>query len=103
MPYARWFRHTDKLISFRFTSLVKKIIKQEGVRGLYKGMVPNYLKGKFCMRVVGWILNLLASLARHSNCLHLSSLLVAPAISISFVVYEQCKQVLIGKKTTAGM
>ena len=25
---------------------MKKIIKQEGVRGLYKGMVPNYLKGK---------------------------------------------------------
>ncbi|GJJ69091.1 solute carrier family 25 (mitochondrial phosphate transporter), member 23/24/25/41 [Entomortierella parvispora] len=62
-------------VSYKYSSTwdgVKKIIKQEGVRGLYKGMVPNYLK-------------------------------VAPAISISFVVYEQCKQVLIGKKTTAGM
>ncbi|KAF9950532.1 hypothetical protein BGZ70_001323 [Mortierella alpina] len=62
-------------VSYKYSSTwdgVKKIIKQEGVRGLYKGMVPNYLK-------------------------------VAPAISISFVVYEQCKQILIGKKTTAGM
>ncbi|KAF9130270.1 hypothetical protein BGW39_003280 [Mortierella sp. 14UC] len=63
------------VVSYKYSSTwdgVKKIIKQEGVRGLYKGMVPNYLK-------------------------------VAPAISISFVVYEQSKQVLIGKKTTAGM
>ncbi|KAF9170887.1 hypothetical protein BGX20_008376 [Mortierella sp. AD010] len=62
-------------VSYKYSSTwdgVKKILKQEGVRGLYKGMVPNYLK-------------------------------VAPAISISFVVYEQCKQVLIGKKTTVGM
>ncbi|KAI8357461.1 putative mitochondrial carrier protein [Mortierella sp. GBAus27b] len=62
-------------VSYKYSSTwdgVKKIIKQEGVRGLYKGMVPNYLK-------------------------------VAPAISISFVVYEQCKQILVGKKTTAGM
>ncbi|KAG0058848.1 hypothetical protein BGZ90_004739 [Linnemannia elongata] len=62
-------------VSYKYSSTwdgVKKIIKQEGVRGLYKGMVPNYLK-------------------------------VAPAISISFVVYEQSKQFLIGKKTTAGM
>ncbi|KAF9144111.1 hypothetical protein BGX30_013801 [Mortierella sp. GBA39] len=62
-------------VSYKYSSTwdgVKKIIKQEGVRGLYKGMIPNYLK-------------------------------VAPAISISFVVYEQCKQTLIGKKTTAGM
>ncbi|KAF9415137.1 hypothetical protein BGZ94_000176 [Podila epigama] len=62
-------------VSYKYSSTwdgVKKIIAQEGVRGLYKGMVPNYLK-------------------------------VAPAISISFVVYEQCKQVLIGKKTTVGM
>ncbi|KAF9102473.1 hypothetical protein BGX29_004555 [Mortierella sp. GBA35] len=62
-------------VTYKYSSTwdgVKKIIKQEGVRGLYKGMVPNYLK-------------------------------VAPAISISFVVYEQCKQILIGKKTTAGM
>ncbi|KAF9437876.1 hypothetical protein BGZ76_010753 [Entomortierella beljakovae] len=62
-------------VSYKYSSTwdgVKKIIKQEGVRGLYKGMVPNYLK-------------------------------VAPAISISFVVYEQCKQTLIGKKTTVGM
>ncbi|KAF9584201.1 hypothetical protein BGW38_007253 [Lunasporangiospora selenospora] len=62
-------------VSYKYSSTwdgVKKIIKQEGVKGLYKGMVPNYLK-------------------------------VAPAISISFVVYEQCKQILIGKKTTAGM
>ncbi|KAF9177685.1 hypothetical protein BGZ51_008464 [Haplosporangium sp. Z 767] len=62
-------------VSYKYSSTwdgVKKIIKQEGVRGLYKGMVPNYLK-------------------------------VAPAISISFVVYEQCKQILIGKKTTVGM
>ncbi|KAG0281281.1 hypothetical protein BGZ96_001194 [Linnemannia gamsii] len=62
-------------VSYKYSSTwdgVKKIIKQEGVRGLYKGMVPNYLK-------------------------------VAPAISISFVVYEQVKQTLIGKKTTAGM
>ncbi|KAF8929230.1 hypothetical protein BGZ58_009091 [Dissophora ornata] len=62
-------------VSYKYSSTwdgVKKILKQEGVRGLYKGMVPNYLK-------------------------------VAPAISISFVVYEQCKQVLVGKKMTAGM
>ncbi|KAK3825409.1 MAG: mitochondrial carrier domain-containing protein [Benniella sp.] len=62
-------------VSYKYSSTwdgVKKIIKHEGVRGLYKGMVPNYLK-------------------------------VAPAISISFVAYEQCKQILIGKKTTAGM
>ncbi|KAG0310413.1 hypothetical protein BGZ99_000397, partial [Dissophora globulifera] len=62
-------------VSYKYSSTwdgAKKIIKQEGVRGLYKGMVPNYLK-------------------------------VAPAISISFVVYEHCKQFLIGKKTTAGM
>ncbi|KAG0207495.1 hypothetical protein BGX28_001272 [Mortierella sp. GBA30] len=62
-------------VSYKYSSTwdgVKKIIRQEGVRGLYKGMVPNYLK-------------------------------VAPAISISFVVYEQCKQILIGKKMTAGM
>ncbi|KAF9954117.1 hypothetical protein BGZ65_004233 [Modicella reniformis] len=62
-------------VSYKYSSTwdgVKKIIRQEGVRGLYKGMVPNYLK-------------------------------VAPAISISFVAYEQCKQMLIGKKTTAGM
>ncbi|KAF8973459.1 hypothetical protein BGZ46_009833, partial [Entomortierella lignicola] len=62
-------------VSYKYSSTwdgVKQIIRHEGVRGLYKGMVPNYLK-------------------------------VAPAISISFVVYEQCKQILIGKKTTAGM
>ncbi|KAG0226501.1 hypothetical protein BGW42_003600 [Actinomortierella wolfii] len=62
-------------VSYKYSSTwdaVKKIVRQEGVRGLYKGMIPNYLK-------------------------------VAPAISVSFVAYEQCKQVLIGKKTTAGM
>ncbi|CAG8610816.1 10557_t:CDS:2 [Cetraspora pellucida] len=37
-----------------------QLIKREGIRGLYKGMVPNYLK-------------------------------VAPAISVSFVTYEACK------------
>ncbi|CAG8512224.1 9133_t:CDS:2, partial [Racocetra persica] len=37
-----------------------QLIKKEGIRGLYKGMVPNYLK-------------------------------VAPAISVSFVTYEACK------------
>ncbi|KAF9159628.1 hypothetical protein DFQ26_006331 [Actinomortierella ambigua] len=63
------------LVSYKYTSTwdaVRKIVRQEGVRGLYKGMIPNYLK-------------------------------VAPAISVSFVAYEQCKQILIGKKTTAGM
>ncbi|KAF9108069.1 hypothetical protein BGX27_008497 [Mortierella sp. AM989] len=62
-------------VSYKYSSTwdgVKQIIRNEGALGLYKGMVPNYLK-------------------------------VAPAISISFVVYEQCKQVLIGKKTTVGM
>ncbi|CAG8499797.1 13738_t:CDS:2, partial [Cetraspora pellucida] len=37
-----------------------QLLKREGIRGLYKGMVPNYLK-------------------------------VAPAISVSFVTYEACK------------
>jgi solute carrier family 25 phosphate transporter 23/24/25/41 len=41
----------------------KTMVKKEGVRGLYKGMIPNYLK-------------------------------VAPAISISFVTYEWCKEIL---------
>ncbi|KAM3580835.1 hypothetical protein VKS41_006892 [Umbelopsis sp. WA50703] len=41
----------------------KTMIQKEGVRGLYKGMIPNYLK-------------------------------VAPAISISFVTYEWCKEML---------
>ncbi|KAG2173693.1 hypothetical protein INT43_005113 [Umbelopsis isabellina] len=41
----------------------RTMVKKEGVRGLYKGMIPNYLK-------------------------------VAPAISISFVTYEWCKEVL---------
>ncbi|KAF9975568.1 hypothetical protein BGZ73_000781 [Actinomortierella ambigua] len=62
-------------VSYKYSSTwdaVRKIVRQEGVRGLYKGMIPNYLK-------------------------------VAPAISVSFVAYEQCKQILIGKKTTAGM
>ncbi|RUS13141.1 mitochondrial carrier domain-containing protein, partial [Jimgerdemannia flammicorona] len=39
------------------------IIRKEGMRGLYKGMIPNYLK-------------------------------VAPAISVSFVTYEWCKESL---------
>ncbi|RIB20826.1 mitochondrial carrier domain-containing protein [Gigaspora rosea] len=38
-----------------------QLLKGEGIRGLYKGMVPNYLK-------------------------------VAPAISVSFVTYEACKE-----------
>lgn len=41
----------------------RTMVRKEGVRGLYKGMIPNYLK-------------------------------VAPAISISFVTYEWCKEVL---------
>ncbi|KAI8582679.1 hypothetical protein K450DRAFT_170579 [Umbelopsis ramanniana AG] len=41
----------------------KTMVRKEGFRGLYKGMIPNYLK-------------------------------VAPAISISFVTYEWCKEVL---------
>jgi solute carrier family 25 phosphate transporter 23/24/25/41 len=41
----------------------KTMVQKEGIRGLYKGMIPNYLK-------------------------------VAPAISISFVTYEWCKEVL---------
>lgn len=56
-------------ISFHFKSLVKKIIKQEGMRGLYKGMVPNYLKGKdSTFRVVGRMLTGPVSiLTSHSN------------------------------------
>ncbi|RUS12490.1 mitochondrial carrier domain-containing protein, partial [Endogone sp. FLAS-F59071] len=42
------------------------MIKKEGVRGLYRGMIPNYLK-------------------------------VAPAISVSFVTYEWCKDLLHAK------
>ncbi|GAB5593389.1 hypothetical protein Unana1_08289 [Umbelopsis nana] len=41
----------------------KTMVQKEGFRGLYKGMIPNYLK-------------------------------VAPAISISFVTYEWCKEIL---------
>ncbi|CAG8475481.1 6813_t:CDS:2 [Ambispora leptoticha] len=40
-----------------------QVINKEGMRGLYKGMIPNYLK-------------------------------VAPAISVSFVTYEACKDFL---------
>ena len=42
---------------------LKKLVIQEGVGGLYKGMIPNYLK-------------------------------VAPAIGVSFVTYEACKEIL---------
>ncbi|CAI2183130.1 5843_t:CDS:2 [Funneliformis geosporum] len=42
---------------------LNKLIVQEGVKGLYKGMGPNYLK-------------------------------VAPAIGVSFVTYEACKELM---------
>lgn len=45
------------------TSLVRKILKQEGPKGLYRGIVPNFMK-------------------------------VAPAVSISYVVYERTRQAL---------
>ncbi|KAI8388185.1 mitochondrial carrier domain-containing protein [Radiomyces spectabilis] len=41
----------------------RTIIRQEGIRGMYRGMIPNYLK-------------------------------VAPAIGVSFVTYEWCKDLL---------
>ncbi|KAJ1645201.1 hypothetical protein IWQ61_010340 [Dispira simplex] len=42
---------------------VTEMIQNEGVRGLYKGLIPNYLK-------------------------------VAPAIGVSFLTYEWCKEIL---------
>ncbi|KAJ1926571.1 hypothetical protein IWQ60_003687 [Tieghemiomyces parasiticus] len=42
---------------------VTEMLRNEGVRGLYKGLIPNYLK-------------------------------VAPAIGVSFLTYEWCKEVL---------
>jgi solute carrier family 25 phosphate transporter 23/24/25/41 len=44
-------------------STMRQIVREEGVRGLYKGMIPNYVK-------------------------------VVPAVSVSFVVYEQMRKVL---------
>lgn len=43
---------------------VKTMVRNEGIRGLYKGMIPNYLK-------------------------------VAPAMGVSFVTYEWCKDAMI--------
>ncbi|KAI8596543.1 mitochondrial carrier domain-containing protein, partial [Dissophora ornata] len=95
-------------VSYKYSSTwdgVKKILKQEGVRGLYKGMVPNYLKGNASPRGLSTDCRLLHDFLLTSNIRFFFFLLfpVAPAISISFVVYEQCKQVLVGKKMTAGM
>ena len=42
---------------------VQCVMAEEGIRGFYKGMIPNYLK-------------------------------VAPAIGVSFVTYEACKDLL---------
>lgn len=44
---------------------VRTMVRNEGVRGLYKGMIPNYLK-------------------------------VAPAMGVSFLTYEWCKDTMIG-------
>ncbi|BES98806.1 Mitochondrial carrier protein [Nesidiocoris tenuis] len=44
-------------------SLTKEILQKEGVRGLYRGITPNFMK-------------------------------VAPAVSISYVVYEKCRTAL---------
>jgi solute carrier family 25 phosphate transporter 23/24/25/41 len=55
-------------VAYKYNSTwdaLKKLVAQEGIKGLYKGMVPNYLK-------------------------------VAPAIGVSFVTYEACKEVLDG-------
>ncbi|KAI9496615.1 mitochondrial carrier domain-containing protein [Zychaea mexicana] len=43
---------------------VRTMVRNEGVRGLYKGMIPNYLK-------------------------------VAPAMGVSFLTYEWCKDAMI--------
>ncbi|KAI9313556.1 mitochondrial carrier domain-containing protein [Dichotomocladium elegans] len=45
---------------------IKTMVRNEGVRGLYKGMIPNYLK-------------------------------VAPAMGVSFVTYEWCKDAMNGR------
>lgn len=45
------------------TGLLTKIIQEEGITGLYRGITPNFMK-------------------------------VAPAVSISYVVYERCRQAL---------
>ncbi|CAG8476367.1 9011_t:CDS:2 [Ambispora gerdemannii] len=55
-----------KAVGYHYKSTwdaLTQVINQEGIRGLYKGMIPNYLK-------------------------------VAPAISVSFVTYEACKDFL---------
>jgi solute carrier family 25 phosphate transporter 23/24/25/41 len=45
------------------TAIFRQIIKNEGIRGLYRGIAPNFLK-------------------------------VAPAVSISYVVYEHSRRAL---------
>jgi solute carrier family 25 phosphate transporter 23/24/25/41 len=45
------------------TGMFKKIIKQDGLTGLYRGLAPNFLK-------------------------------VLPAVSISYVVYEEARKAL---------
>ena len=45
------------------TGLFRSILRTEGVRGLYRGIIPNFLK-------------------------------VAPAVSISYVIYENVRKLL---------
>ena len=45
------------------TGLLTKIIQEEGIAGLYRGITPNFMK-------------------------------VAPAVSISYVVYERSREAL---------
>lgn len=45
------------------TMIFRKIIKEDGLRGLYRGILPNFMK-------------------------------VAPAVSITYVVYERIKRAL---------
>jgi solute carrier family 25 phosphate transporter 23/24/25/41 len=49
--------------STSMVAVFKAVVKSEGVRGLYRGIVPNFMK-------------------------------VAPAVSISYVVYEKMSQAL---------
>lgn len=48
---------------YTMTSLLRTIVQEEGIQGLYRGITPNFMK-------------------------------VAPAVGISYVVYERCRQAL---------